>query len=105
MKARGFEVLLASLDPKQPGEAFRQRYNLPFPVGNVDYQKARDFMQFPVMLNAYVPWVTFIDRTGTIRAQFTGNEAFFNNVEGNTKEWAEKLLAEAPARGRRSKKK
>jgi hypothetical protein len=98
-------MLLASLDPKQPGQAFGARYQLPFPVGNVDYQKARDFMQFSVMTNAYVPWVVFIDRKGMIRAQFTGNEPFFNNVEGGVKEWGDKLLAESATPARRTRRK
>ncbi|MEZ5352762.1 MAG: hypothetical protein R2762_09020 [Bryobacteraceae bacterium] len=107
MQARGFEFLLSAINPNNPNvPGFVNKYGVPFPVGTSDYQKARDFMQFSVVQNAYVPWLVFIDRTGTIRAQFTGNDTFFNNVEASTKEWAEKLLAErAPARRRRATKK
>lgn len=96
-------MLLSAINPNPNVPAFVNTYGAKFPVGTSDYQLARDFMQFSVMMNAYVPWLVFIDKTGTIRAQFTGNDPFFNNVEAGVKEWADKLVAEPARPVRRSK--
>lgn len=73
---------------------FIQRYQVPFPVGVGDDQKARDFMQFTMVAPAFVPWLVFIDRQGIIRAQFTGNDPFFNGGVPAVKSEVDKLLLE-----------
>lgn len=65
-----------------------------FPVGWATREQSHEFLQHPTMLIMYVPQLVFIDRKGTIRAQFGGNDEFFKNEEPNVREQITKLLAE-----------
>jgi hypothetical protein len=94
LNAKGFESIEAAVNPTPQVPQFIQRYNVPFPVGTGNDNKAREFMQISMMMNAYVPWVVFIDRAGTIRNQYFGNDVAFNDQGATFRRELEKLLAE-----------
>jgi len=52
-----------------------------------------------------VPQLVFIDRTGVIRAQYSGVDPFFSNEEANMRAEVEKLLSEPVAKAAAGKKK
>ena len=94
MKARGFEVLMAAVNPNADVLGFARQYQTSFPVGTANYEQARGFLQLSVMRQAYVPWFTLIDRKGDIRLVAFGNEVLFTNEDANIRNEVGKLLAE-----------
>jgi peroxiredoxin len=73
---KGLQVLESAID--QGGEAFVprfiQQFQPNFPVGFNDMAAAQVFMQHPPMKTMYMPGLVFIDRQGTIVAQYIGND-------------------------------
>jgi peroxiredoxin len=77
-------------------------YGLQFPVGFAKREVAHEFLQIPLMLIMYVPQLAFIDRQGVIRAQYGGQDKFFQDEENNMRKQIEALLGAAkPAAGAR----
>ncbi len=106
LNARGFEALEAAVNQNPLVPQFIQKYNVPFPIGTADDGKAREYMQISMMMQAYVPWVVFIDRGGTIRHQYFGNDAAFNDQGATFRMELQKLLAErAPSNTKAAPKK
>jgi thiol-disulfide isomerase/thioredoxin len=100
--ARGFQVVASAIEENAaaavPG--FLRTFNPPFPVGYNVHTVATDFLQYPVMLILKMPGLAFVDREGTIRAQYTGEDAFFAEGvdEKNLRDKIEELLKDgAPA--------
>ncbi|MFN0103446.1 MAG: hypothetical protein ACKV2U_15315 [Bryobacteraceae bacterium] len=62
---------------------FIERFNLSFPVGAMDPMKVNEFGQYSPMKRTYVPFLYFIDKTGTIRAQYMGSDSFFQDEPKN----------------------
>lgn len=102
---RGLQVLESAID--QGAEAFVPRFiqsfQPQFPVGFNEFQAAQDFMQHPPMKIMHMPGLVFIDRQGTIVAQYEGDAS--EMVEGlqekNLRAQIERILkpaAAAPAR-------
>ena len=89
-------------NPDIPG--FIKTYSPPFPVGTASGLGALEFMQWPQGQRPLVPLMVLIDRTGMIRAQFSGLDAnFFNDDEDkHIREEAEKLLKEGVPRAPKS---
>jgi hypothetical protein len=56
------------------------------------------------MQRNYVPDVVFIDRGGTIRAQYAGTDAFFRNERQNIRAMLDKLLSESAPKSPPAKK-
>jgi thiol-disulfide isomerase/thioredoxin len=79
MGPRGFQVVASAIEDgaaaNVPG--FVRQFQPPFPVGYNETTLAVDFMQHPRMAELRMPLIAFIDRQGTIRAQYEGYEAFF----------------------------
>ena len=75
---------------------FIRQYNPPFPVGTASGLGAMEYLQWPASQRPLVPLMVFIDRTGVIRAQYSGYDtAFFGDAEDkNLREQSEKLLNE-----------
>lgn len=65
-----------------------------YPVGGIHRDRAVDFLQHPIMLTLWVPQLVFIDKSGTIVAQYAGTDKFFRNEEVNIRAVLDKLLAE-----------
>jgi hypothetical protein len=77
---------------------FIKRFQPPFPVGFSNQNEVQDYLQHPVILRLLMPQLVFIDRKGTIRAQYAGDDKFFGeDQDKNIREQIEALLKEAPA--------
>jgi thiol-disulfide isomerase/thioredoxin len=94
--SQGLQVVEAAID--QGAEAnvpgFIQRFHPNFPVGFVPYDTSLVFLQHNPMMIMYVPSMVFIDRQGTIRAEYEGGDKFFTEdvQEKNLRDQIEKLL-------------
>jgi peroxiredoxin len=94
---KGFEVVGVATNTGDPSvvEAFRRQFGITFPVGwATDRDRVHEFLQHPVMLNLYMPQLVFIDRFGSIRAQYPGGDKFFEEATQarNIRAEIEKLL-------------
>jgi peroxiredoxin len=76
---RGFQVLASATEEGAatavPG--FIQRLHPPFPVGYNDRGQVVEYLQRSPGVAMMMPQLVFIDRTGVIRAQLSGEEPFF----------------------------
>ena len=94
---RGLQSLESAIEekaaPAVPG--FIRTYQPPFPVGYNQYLKAVDFLQHPQMEILHMPAVVFIDRQGSIVAQYQASDAFMQEgvVEKNLRARIEELLS------------
>lgn len=101
---RGFQVLASAIEDMAVRALpdFLKRYNPPFPVGFNDRNQVLDYMQIPMMSRLLMPQMVLIDRQGTIRAQFGGDDEIFNDdVKGKLTKRIEVLLKDpvpAPAK-------
>ena len=67
-------------------------------MGKVDQLAAMEFMQFSLVVRPpFVPYIAFIDRSGTIRTQLTGGDLSDETQEKVLREIAEKLVNETSA--------
>lgn len=64
-----------------------------FPVGVCGRDPAMGYLQIPIMQPGYVPKLVFIDPNRTIRAQFTGEDAFFRDEDRNVRAKLDEILA------------
>jgi len=98
---RGLQIVEAAIDESAaallPG--FVMRFTPNFAIGFVSYDTAAQFLQHNPMLIMHVPALVFIDRQGTIRAEYEGDDKFFGDEvqDKNLREAIGKLLAPAPA--------
>ena len=96
---RGLQVVEAAIDGNAPMAVpgFVQRFQPNFPVGFVTYEAAVEYLQHPLTLILHVPALVFIDRQGTIRAEYEGDAPFFSDAkqEQNLRGAIEKLLGGA----------
>jgi len=95
--ARGLQVLAAAVenDAAEHLPAFIHSLNPSFPVGyTADYDAVYDFMHHPRNTVPKMPLISFIDKSGMIRAQYEGNDALLdmNTMEGNLRKAIEDLL-------------
>jgi hypothetical protein len=97
---KGFAVVEAAVNENPDIPGFVQKYSATFPVGTAAGLGALEYMQWPPSQRPLVPLMAFIDRTGVIRAQYTGydTEFFGDNLEKNIRAEAEKLLKEGAPR-------
>lgn len=84
---------------------YSQRLALQFPVGAGPREQVLGFMQVPpAQPRMLMPMIAFIDKQGAIRAQYAGNEPFFNEQEEqNMRKQIESLLAEGAPVAKTSK--
>ena len=101
---RGFAVLEAAINENPDVPGFIQKYTPPFPVGTAAGLSALEYMQWPLTQRSLVPLLAFIDRTGVIRAQYTGVDTNFfdDDMDKHIREEAEKLLKEGAPRTSKS---
>ena len=98
--ARGFQVLASAIEDMAAMNLpdFIKRFQPPFPVGFNNQNAVQDYLQHPVILRLLMPQVVFIDRQGTIRAQYAGDDKFFaEDQDKHIREQIEVLLKDAPA--------
>ena len=97
----------AAINPAPDVPGFVQKFAPPFPVGTADNRAALDYMEMSPMVRSFVPFMLFIDRTGTIRAQYTGNDPpgfFAEKMDQNIRDQALKLLSEPAPSAKAAKK-
>lgn len=83
--------------------AFLKEHKVGFPVGTGPREPIYDFLQHSVM-NPRInfPQLVFIDRRGTIQAQYSGEQPFFQDdvQEKNLRAQIQKLIGSAPAKAK-----
>jgi peroxiredoxin len=97
---RGFQVLASAIEDmaKMNVPDFIKRFQPPFPVGFNNQSAVQEYLQHPVILRLFMPQLVFIDRQGTIRAQYAGEDKFFaEDQDKHIREQIEALLKDAPA--------
>lgn len=96
---KGVQVLAGTLDTEGevPTKAFIAQYKPTFPVGVSDNIKIMKFADWSPMTRSYVPYMFFIDKKGQIRAQFMGNDAFYQDEALNIRKLLNQLIAEGGA--------
>jgi peroxiredoxin len=96
---KGVQILGATFDT---GAAFRVQqfdkiFNLNFPCGYSNQESVLQFLHVPVNEPVFVPILVFIDKTGTVRSQYIGDEKFLANQEVNIRAEIDKMLKPAAA--------
>lgn len=93
---KGAQVLAAAFNEGAQSlvPAFIGTYQPVFPLGWDSHADVLGFMQISILNPGFVPKVVFIDRGGTIRKQFEGQEDFFKDQDKNTREALDELLKE-----------
>ena len=101
---RGLQVLGSAIETGSEAlvPKFIEQFQPPFPVGFNTFAVAQSFLQHSPLLLMHVPCLAFIDRQGSIVAQYEGNAEFLNEdaQEKNIRGAIENLLKQpaAPAR-------
>jgi hypothetical protein len=101
---KGFAVIEAAVNENPDVPGFIRTYNPPFPVGTASGLGALEYMQWPAGQRPLVPLMAFVDRTGMIRAQYSGLDATFfdDDMDKHIRQEAEKLLKEGAPRSTKS---
>jgi|SRR5579863_4529107 len=98
---RGLQVVASAIDPMSSMLVpdFIKNFQPTFPVGFNEHSQAIEYLEHPVIYRLMMPQLVFIDRQGVIRAQYSGDDPFFNKTdqEKNIREAIEPLLKEKPA--------
>jgi thiol-disulfide isomerase/thioredoxin len=108
---RGFQVAAVAFNEmaNMLVPEFIKRFRLTFPVGWDKRDPVFAFLDRSPMLRTYVPMLVFVDRSGTIRGQYLGDDKFYFDQEKNIRATVEQLLKEpakrAPATARSNGKK
>lgn len=78
---------------------FQQRFDPPFPVGWNTRAAVMSYLQYSVIDQRplYVPHMVFIDRAGTIRSDYPGEDLFFRDPDVNIRAELERMLRPAGA--------
>jgi len=105
MAPRGLQVLAAIFNERAPMllPDFLRQYRPTFPLGHSNPNDVYGYLQLSFMKLNYVPMMAFIDRGGTIRAQYTGDSPFLkDNQAANIKAALEPLLKEGETAKKRA---
>lgn len=97
---QGFQVLASAIEDMAAMNVpdFIKRFQPAFPVGFSRRADVEAYLQHPSIFRMLMPQVVFIDREGTIRAQYAGDDKFFaDDQEKHVRDQIEALLKGAPA--------
>ena len=98
---QGFQVIAAATEDMAAMAVpdFVRRFQPGFPVGFAPRTSVQDYLEHPVMFKMMMPQIVVIDRQGVIRAQFPGDDKFFDRTsqEKNFRELLAPLLKEGTA--------
>src|SRR5579864_1244147 len=98
---RGFQVVASAIEDMASMVVpdFIKKFQPGYPVGFNQRPEVLEYLQHPVMYQLMMPQVAVIDRQGMIRAQFAGNDKFFDKPEQekNFRALLEPLLKEGAA--------
>jgi hypothetical protein len=103
---RGFQVLSSAIEDMAAMALpdFLKRFQPTFPVGHNNRDQALEFLQHPPMFKLLMPQLVFVDREGTIRAQYAGDDTFFGaEQEKNLRAKVAELLKPATTRKKNGK--
>jgi thiol-disulfide isomerase/thioredoxin len=80
---RGVQVLAAAFNDNAAYmiQPFAQRYRPGFPMGYLDKEGAIKIADIPKDMRPFVPIAIFIDRGGTVRVQYYGDDPVFKQEE------------------------
>jgi len=99
---RGLQVVASAIEPEADKHLslFLKNFAPSFPVGYNVGDSALSFMQHPAGKIPMMPMLAFIDKQGNIRAQYEGDDPFFNEqIEANIRKEIESLMKPpAPAK-------
>ena len=102
---RGFQVIASAIEDmaKMNVPDFILKFQPAYPVGYDQREMVEDYLQHPVMFRLLMPQVVVMDRKGTIRAQYAGDDKFFEKAEQekNFRALLEPLLREGQTAGRK----
>ncbi|MBI4874246.1 MAG: TlpA family protein disulfide reductase [Acidobacteria bacterium] len=102
--ARGFQALGVAINDEKGGltAEYVKQFQLKYPVGWTARREAvTSFLQHPPAASMMMPQLIFIDRQGTIRAQYAGTDPFFQNEEAGMRTMIEFLLGKlAPGKAK-----
>ncbi len=95
--ARGVQALGVAINDQDGSLSadYVKEFKLAYPVGWTKHATAVDFLQHPVMVSMMMPQLVLIDRKGVIRAQYAGNDPFFDNEEAGMRKMITSLLKES----------
>ncbi|MES1261370.1 MAG: TlpA disulfide reductase family protein [Acidobacteriota bacterium] len=101
-EGKGVQVLGATFDS---GAAFRvQQFNkmfgVTYPCGYSTEDAVRQFLGLTKDEPYFVPILVFIDKTGSIRSQYIGDEKFLANQDVNIRAELDKILKGSPSSSR-----
>jgi peroxiredoxin len=77
LDSQGFQVIAAAINENPEIPKFIADFSPKFPVGIADSNAAREYMQLAPTERTMMPYLSFIDRNGNIRGQYTGSSAIF----------------------------
>jgi|SRR5579872_3396239 len=99
--AQGLQVLASAIEDMASMAVpdFIKRFEPGFPVGFDQREYVETYLEHPVMYRMMMPQVVAIDRKGVIRAQFAGDDKFFEKAgqEKNFRDLLEPLMKEGQA--------
>src|ERR1017187_4261629 len=92
--SKGVQVLGVVFDQGAASRAkeFQKTYAPNFPIGSSEQGPVLEFLQVPQTDPYFVPILVFIDKRGTIRSQYIGDETFLANQEVNIRAEIDKML-------------
>jgi peroxiredoxin len=93
-EGKGVQVLGATINPDAAKDIqmFNKVFGVTFPCGLSTEGAARQFLGLAKDEPYFVPILVFIDKTGTVRSQYIGDEKFLNNQEVNIRAELDKIL-------------
>lgn len=94
---KGLQVIEGAFNDNPDLPDFLRRFKPTFPVGTTDRDTAMGYMQLSSVVRSYVPYLMLIDRTGMIRAQYTGSDPLLADefaMDKNLRAEIMKLLTE-----------
>jgi peroxiredoxin len=95
---RGLQVVASAIEDmaKMNVPEFIRNFKPAYPVGFTQREIVETYLEHPVMFRMMMPQVVVIDRKATIRAQYAGDDKFFEaaNQEKNFRELLDPLLKE-----------
>ena len=93
-------MLEAAFNPEANMAEYQARFKPNHPVGKIERDFVANYAQITPNMRVSVPVLFFIDRKGVIRAQYFGNDAFFepeSELKNRIKGMLEMILAEDKA--------
>lgn len=101
---KGFQTLATAIEDLAETSVpdFIRRFEPNFPVGFNTRNQALAYLQHPPAFRMLMPQLVLVDRQGTVRGQYSGDDPFFGvNEEKNLRDQIERLLAQPARRGGR----